>query len=79
MNFCRHNLQHIQHFDIQQFNLREKTASGKVVPTKIHTDDNVSDMLTKPLDIQTLSRLRPKGGLIEDISKTRTREDEDWY
>jgi len=67
-----------KHFDIQQFNLREKTASGKVVPTKIHTDDNVSDMLTKPLDIQTLSRLRPKAGLIEDNPKTRIREDENW-
>ena len=68
-----------KHFDIQQFNLREKTASGKVVPTKIHTDDNVSDILTKPLDIQTLSRLRPKAGIIEDVSKKRVREDEDWY
>jgi hypothetical protein len=68
-----------KHFDIQQFNLREKTASGKVVPTKIHTNDNISDILTKPLDIQTLSRLRPKAGLIEDILKKRIREDEDWY
>jgi hypothetical protein len=48
-----------KHFDIQQFNLREKTASGKVVPTKVHTDDNVSYILTKPLNIQTLSKLRP--------------------
>jgi hypothetical protein len=36
-------------------------------------------MLTKPLDIQTLSRLRPKAGIIEDASKKRIREDKEWY
>ena len=67
-----------KHFDIQQFNLREKTASGRVVPTKVHTNDNVSDMLTKPLDIQTLSRLRPRAGLIEDERRKKVRKDEEW-
>ena len=67
-----------KHFDIQQFNLREKTASGRVIPTKVHTNDNVSDMLTKPLDIQTLSRLRPRAGLVDDYPKKKIREDKEW-
>jgi hypothetical protein len=67
-----------KHFDIQQFNLREKTAEGKVVPTKVHTDDNVSDMLTKPLSEPVLSRLRPRAGVIEDIPNKRIKSDIDW-
>ena len=67
-----------KHFDIQQFNLREKTASGRVIPTKVHTNDNVSDMLTKPLDIQTLSRLRPRAGLVDDYPNKKIREDNQW-
>jgi hypothetical protein len=67
-----------KHFEIQQFNLREKTAEGKVVPTKVHTDDNVSDMLTKPLSEPVLSRLRPRAGIVEDKPRKRVKSDIDW-
>ena len=67
-----------KHFEIQQFNLREKTAEGKVIPTKVHTDDNVSDMLTKPLSEQVLSRLRPRAGIVEDKPRKRIKSDIDW-
>ena len=67
-----------KHFDIQQFNLREKTAEGKVIPTKVHTDDNVSDMLTKPLSEPTLARLRPRAGIIEEPLNKKIKEDREW-
>jgi len=52
-----------KHFDIQQFHLREMTAEGRVLPTKIHTLDNTSDVLTKAVDETTLVTHRTKAGI----------------
>ena len=69
-----------KHFDIQEFHLRENTTIGRVVPTKIHTDDNASDILTKAVDESTLSKHRYNAGIrdFEHITK-KVKSDEDWH
>jgi hypothetical protein len=68
-----------KHFDIQQFHLRENTASGRVVPTKIHTSLNTADLLTKALPRPTLEFHRKRAGIVElGPSAKKARSDEDW-
>ena len=49
-----------KHIDIRYHFLREMHDTGVVKPTKIHTDDNTSDIFTKPLDEVTFLRHRPQ-------------------
>ena len=68
-----------KHFDIQQFHLREMTAFGRVVPTKVHTSENSSDILTKAVDITTLSTHRHRAGIREiNPDAKRTKSDGEW-
>ena len=68
-----------KHFDIQQFHLRENTASGRVVPTKVHTSLNTADLLTKALPRPTLEFHRKRAGIVElGPSAKKARSDEDW-
>ena len=38
-----------KHIDVKLHFLRDIISSGKVMVEKIHTDDNLADIITKPL------------------------------
>ena len=68
-----------KHFDIQEFHLRENTASGRVVPTKISTLHNPADLLTKALYRPTLEAHRKRAGIFElPTSAKRARDEATW-
>ena len=41
-----------KHIDVRFQNIRELVSSGELFLEKIHTSENVADMLTKPLTIE---------------------------
>ena len=46
-----------KHVAISYHKVREAVAAGIIVPIKIHSSDNFSDCLTKPLPIKDHARL----------------------
>ncbi|GJZ72848.1 hypothetical protein Tco_0636994 [Tanacetum coccineum] len=60
-----------KHFEIDVHLVREKVASGVIKTEKIHTTQQIADILTKGLDIEQHKVLCDKPGISEFISESR--------
>ena len=67
-----------KHFEITEFHLRENTEKGRVVPTKVPSACNTSDLLTKALDRDTLHRHRTAAGVHKFFPHKSTSSDHEW-
>ena len=48
----------MKHIEIRYHYVRDQVQAGRIRVAKVHTDDNVSDILTKPIKIEAFVRHR---------------------
>ena len=59
---------HTKHIDIRHHFLRDNIQKGNISIEKVYTEDNIADILTKPLKREPLNLLRLGLGLMEPTS-----------
>jgi hypothetical protein len=55
----------VKHVDVLYFHVRENQLNGKLKMVKVSTDDQIADMLTKPLPKAKFERFRDMAGIRE--------------
>ena len=64
----------LKHVEIKHFALQHWVRQGRLTLDKVTTTEQLADIMTKPLHVQTLATLAPKIGLTNHITDRMTRE-----
>ena len=76
LNFNPMNHSHMKHIQIDLHFVRDLVQQGRLQVRHVHTQDQLADLLTKPLSKQRMTVLRNKIGLADESSILRERNRE---